>query len=358
LKFAVLGAGAAGQGIAGYLALEGHKINLYNREEEKHLIEPIVKSKTLEVSGVKQGLATLENASYHSSDLKDIVQDVDCVLVAARAFGHEPLIESCLPYLEENALIVVFTGYWAAFRLQPLLSRFNRTDITVAEMTLLPLACQMLGPGHVEISGKKSKMRIAGYPKSRAVRVYETLKPVLPQLFLGDTVLETSLENYNPIMHVPIALFNLGQLEKKMKTFKFYHEGISPRVANVIDAVDSERMSLIKMFNLDLMSARDMVSDYYETEGTSTYEIIKNWKAVKEYVLPNPLSYVREELLYGLVTTASLCDLLGIPAEATRTLIASWSTVDGVNYWQRGVKVDKLGVEGMSKDEIIALAAR
>jgi len=353
MKIAILGGGSAGLGAAGYLSLRGHDVNLYNRTPEK--IAPIVSSGNLKVSGVIEGVAKIRKVS---SCVKDIVRDIDCVLVTARAFAHEPIVKSCLPYLEKNATIVIFTGYWAALRLQSLLSEYQRKDITIAETTLLPLASQVIGPGHVKISGVKSKMRIAAYPASKTLQVHKKLSSVFPLFFPGKSVLETGLESYNPALHVPIAFFNLGQLEKKVDMFKFYHDGISPKVAKVIDSVDLERMSLIREFDLDLMSAREMLLDYYETEGDSTYDVLRNCRAMEDYVLPNPFSYVQEDLLYGLVPMASICDLLGIPAETTKAFISSWSVVNSVDYWGEGIKVDKLGIDGMSSKEIVELVMK
>ncbi|HEC86641.1 MAG TPA: NADP transhydrogenase subunit alpha, partial [Thermoplasmatales archaeon] len=143
MKFAVLGGGSAGQGIAGYLALKGHKINLYNRTPEK--IASIVGSGNLKVSGVIKGNAKIEKAS---SDMREILGDVGSILVAVRAFGHESIIKESLTYIKKNATIVVFTGYWAALRLRSILSREQRNDIAIAETTLLPLASEIVEEGH------------------------------------------------------------------------------------------------------------------------------------------------------------------------------------------------------------------
>lgn len=175
---------------------------------------------------------------------KILLRDVDCILVTVRIFGHEPLIKSCLSYYPKNMMIIIFTGYWAALRLRTLFLKSQRTDITIAETTLLPLASKIAGPEYVKISRIKSKIRIATYLTSKTSFVYRNLRSSLPQLFPGNNVLETSLENFNPILHVPIALFNLGEIEKKENTFKFYHEGISPKIVRIIDAVDTERMKL------------------------------------------------------------------------------------------------------------------
>ncbi len=347
MKLAILGGGSAGLGVAGYVALKEHEVNIYNRTPER--VAEIAKSGSLTVSGVVEGTVTVHKAS---SDMEDIVEEAEYILIAARAFGHRTLIERCLPYIKNNAAIVVFTGYWAALRLQSLLTTEKREDITIAETTLLPLISQTVGPDHVKITGIKSKMRIAAYPAPATLPVHEELKEIFPNLFPGKNVLETSLENFNPVVHVPIALFNLAQIERRGETFEFYQEGISPKIADTIDAVDRERMDLIHTFDLELMSFREILLDYYETEGTSTYEVVKNCEPMKGYVLPSPLEYVQEDLLYGLVPIVSLCNSLGIPAETAKALISTWSLVNAENYWKKGVKAVDLGVENMDSREI------
>ncbi|MBU7014944.1 MAG: NAD/NADP octopine/nopaline dehydrogenase family protein [Theionarchaea archaeon] len=353
MKFAVLGAGSAGQGIAGYLALKGHDLFLYNRTPER--IASLAGSRRLKVSGILEGEAAIQAASC---DLETVVSNVPYVLVTARAGGHESLVEQSLPYLQEHAVIVVFTGYWAALRLQHLLRESDRTDVTIAETTLLPLACRVVEPGHVRISGEKSTVRMATYPPDRLNSVYEKLHAYVPQLVPGRSVLETSLENYNPVIHVPIALFNMNRVEEDSETFWFYSEGISPRVARAVDAADSERLALCHTLGLDLKSAATMIQDYYAVKGETTYQTIKNWEAVREYVLPDPLSYVREELIYGLVPLVSLCDMLKIPAPGARMLVGAWSVVDGTDYWERGVTCERLGLSGMAPEEIVDMVSR
>lgn len=353
MRFAVLGAGSAGQGIAGYLALHGHEITLYNRTQKR--ISKIQQSKTLKVTGILKGNARIQNSSTR---IEDIVTDCDYILLTARACGHKTLVEESLPFISNHTKIVVFTAYWAALRLQPLLSQYNRKDITIVETTLLPLACRVISPGHVHIAGAKSKMRMAVYPYEHAYTIYRELHSVLPQLFLGKNVLETSLENYNPVIHVPIALFNIEKLQNNPESFLFYNQGISPQVANIMDALDKERMAISSRLGLDLDTIQYMLKDYYNVKGTSTYQIIKNWKAVKEYVLPNPHEYIREELLYGLSPLVSLCKCFSVPAPTASACIALWSAIDEIDYQKDGIKISDFGSEGMKKEDFLNIIKR
>ncbi|MGD2072537.1 MAG: NAD/NADP octopine/nopaline dehydrogenase family protein [Candidatus Thorarchaeota archaeon] len=349
MKIAVLGGGSAGQGIAGYLGLQGCTVSLYNRTPQR--IESLIHSRTLEVRGVVEGSVELHTVS---STIQDVVEGAEYVLITARAFGHESCVRESLPYIQKNAILCVFTPYFAALRLRSLLQNAGRSDITLAETTLLPLAAQVTAPGEVTISGVKSKMRIAAFPASHTKRVFDSLRTVIPQLFPGKNVLETSLENYNPVFHVPIAHYNIREIEEHPHSFKFYHDGISPKIARVSDAVDAERMNCITRLGLPLLPAGQMVKDYYGVRGGSTYEIIRQWKAVESYVLPDPLSYVREEVLFGLVPLVFLCDHLDIPAHASNMLITSWSLLNQEDYWEKGITIEDLGLEDMNADEILA----
>jgi opine dehydrogenase len=349
MKIAILGGGSAGQGIAGYLGLQGCTVSLYNRTPRR--IESLLQSKTLEVSGVVKGSVELETVS---STIQEVVEGADYILITARPFGHESCVRESLPHIQENAIVVIFTPYFATLRLHSILQDAGRSDITLAETTLLPLAAQVTSPGRVNISGVKSKMRIAAFPASRTDRVLESLRTVLPQLFPGKNVLETSLENYNPVFHVPIAHYNIREIEEHPQTFIFYHEGISPKIARVSDGMDAERMKCITTLGLSLLPACEMVKDYYGVTGDSTYETIKQWKAVESYVLPDPLSYVREELLFGLVPLVSLCTQLDIPTPTITMLITSWSLLNEEPYWEKGVTIKDLGLSDMKGDEIMA----
>ena len=349
MKVAILGGGSAGQGIAGYLGLQGCTVSVYNRTPQR--IATLRKTKILKVSGLVEGEISLHTVSC---DMEDVVRDADYILITARAFGHEGCVRESLPYIKKHATICIFTPYFAALRLHSLLEDTQREDITLAETTLLPLASQVISPDAVRISGIKSKMRIAAFPASRTEKVFNSLKPLLPQLFPGKNVLETSLENYNPVFHVPIAHYNVREIEERPDSFIFYHDGISPKIAHISDALDTERMHCISTIGLPLSAACEMVKEYYGVKGDTTYDIIKQWKAVESYVLPDPLSYVREELLFGLVPLSSLCEQLGCKADTMNMLITSWSTLNQESYWKEGITVTDLGIDGMNRDEIIS----
>jgi len=346
MKFAILGAGSAGQGLASYLSLKGYDINLFNLRAGR--LVPIRAKGGIKVSGVVEGFAQISKVT---TDISEAIADADVIAITVRAYGHKKLLELCLPYLKDGQLVIFMTGYWASLRLRGLLDDVH-CDVVLAETTLLPLVSEVVGPGEVRISGIKSKVKVAAFPSTRTEEVLRLLKDVLPQLVAGKNVLETNLDNFNPIFHAPIALFNLGALER-INNFEFYHQGVTLKIAEVIDSIDRERLKLAGELELGLRPGTNSLKQYYGASGESTYEIFKNCKAYKGYILPNVFDYVQEDVPYGLVPIASLCEFLNVPNRATKSIISTWSLVDKIDYWEEGITVRQLGLCDMGTLEIM-----
>lgn len=350
MKFAILGAGSAGQGLASYLSLKGYDINLFNLESEEvkmPRLKAIRARGGIEASGVIRGFARISKVT---TDIGEAIRDADVVIFTIRAFAHRKLFELCLPYFKSGQIVIVSTGYWISLRLRDVL---DRLDGIIAETTLLPLVSEAIGPAQVKITGVKTGVKIAAFPATRTSEVIKSLKDSLP-LVAGENIIETNLDSFNPTFHTPIALFNLGTLERE-NNFEFYHLGVTPKIADVIDLMDKERLNLATKFGLRLTSGVDTLKQYYDTSGATTHEIFSNCRAYKGYVLPNVFDYIREDVPYGLVPIASLCDLVHVSNQATKAIISAWSLIDKVDYWEQGITTKQLGIGNMEASQIIEL---
>ena len=348
IRVAVIGAGSAGQGLASFIALRGHEVALYSPPVGAEQFKPIAETKEIRVSGVVTGTAHFTKAT---TDIGDALEGTDVVFLTLRAYAHESVLETCLPHLKPGQLVVIVTGYWASLRLHKLLSQLD-PRILIAETTLLPLASAAVGPNAVNISGVKSHVKLAALPAARTSEAVARVIDALPQMVAGENVLSTNLDNFNPIIHTPIALFNLGQLERD-SSFEFYHEGITRRIAAVMDSMDRERLAIGQELGLPLATVTDSLRSWYGATGTGTYEVIRNCEAYVGYVLPNVFDYIREDVPHGLVPLATLGESLHVPCPALQGMITAWSMVDGVDYLQRGTTVSRLGLEGLSSAEVI-----
>ena len=70
LKFCVIGAGHGGLAMAGHLAVEGFKVNLYNRGKRR--IRPVSSRKGIKVEGEVSGFGRIELVSNNILDCLDL----------------------------------------------------------------------------------------------------------------------------------------------------------------------------------------------------------------------------------------------------------------------------------------------
>ncbi len=63
-------------------------------------------------------------------------------------------------------------------------------------------------------------------------------------------VLETGFSNINAIMHPAGMLGNAGWIEKTGGDFLYYREGITPAIGAWIDALDQERLAIVRALGI------------------------------------------------------------------------------------------------------------
>ncbi|MBA4320781.1 MAG: hypothetical protein C0412_20515, partial [Flavobacterium sp.] len=104
-KFAVIGAGHGGLAMAGHLALMGFSVALYNRSEERLWGVKSMGGITLE--GEIEGFAKIEIAS---TNIKDVIEDAEIIMVVVPATSHEFIAEQCAPYLRDGQMVILNPG--------------------------------------------------------------------------------------------------------------------------------------------------------------------------------------------------------------------------------------------------------
>ena len=66
--------------------------------------------------------------------------------------------------------------------------------------------------------------------------------------------METGFANINAIMHPAGMIGNAGWIEKTGGDFLYYREGITPAIGAWIDAVDQERLEIVRRLGLQAVA--------------------------------------------------------------------------------------------------------
>jgi opine dehydrogenase len=118
-------------------------------------------------------------------------------------------------------------------------------NIKIGDVHTLTYAARGSG-ADVRILLEVKKLWLAAFPATNTPEVLTKFKQLYPLTEAGKNVLDVGLNNGNPIAHPGPALLNAGRVEYSQGEFYHYKEGITPHVANIVQALDDERMALCK----------------------------------------------------------------------------------------------------------------
>jgi len=374
-KIAVLGAGNGGYVMAADLSMVGHEVNLYELPEyAENNLGPVIERGGIEVisqdtSGVEIILSAGGKSGFTkisgkvSSDIKEAISGVDIIMLVVPGFVREKFIRTFAPYLEDGQIIAIWPGYFGALQCAKLLKDLGvEKDIAIAETESLIYNCTKLGNAKVRNKGQKEKMLVSVFPAKKKEAVFNELQKIYPQFLPSNNVLETTLVNVNPPLHPQSVLLNLYRVERKFYPFdeklnkpieKAYD--VTPGMARVMEQIDMERLKIGEKLGLKLNSLQKTLGIFYGAKGKDLYETISTCYAYQVQGAPISLEdrYVTEDVPYGLVPYTLLGEQLGIQVNTIRAMATIGCSVTGRNFWEEGLTMQKVGLDGKSALEII-----
>lgn len=355
IRYSVLGAGNGGIAIAGYIAMKGYEVNLYNRTEEN--IISLIKNPIIHLTGEIEGCGRLNKVT---DNIREAIENTDIIMVTVPAVGHKFISQNIAPYLEDEQIIILNPGRTGgALEVYENIrnSECTAQDVVVAEAQSLIYACRITGNNEVHIFKSKKEVSLSAIPASRTEEVISKISPIFSQFIPAKDVMETSLNNFGAIFHPAPTLLNSGHIERGI-TFDYYTEGITPSVGRFIERMDKERMEIADKLNIDTMSAKDWLYETYGSKGDTLYDAVQNNPAYKGLKSPKGLNirYIYEDVPCSLVPMSSLAKQLDIETPAIDSIIVLSEIITGKNFWEEGRTVKKLGLEGLDKFQIHHLA--
>jgi opine dehydrogenase len=336
--------------MAGHLGLKGIPVRLYSRFEEE--VVAIGDQGGITLEGAIAGFGPVEMAT---TDPGPVVGWANIIMVVVPAFAHRLMAETCAPHLHEGQIVLLNPGRTGgALEFARVLSeRHADCRVRVAEAQTLLYACRLAGPARARIMGTKRRVLLAAFPASETPAVLQAVAPLYPQFRAAASVLETSLDNIGAVFHPATVVLNANRIEAG-ESFDFYGD-MSLSVARVLEAIDRERLTVAAAFGIVLDSAREWLLKSYEgITGDTLYECIHSNPAYEGIKAPTTLQarHILEDVPTGLVPIASLGSLAGVATPASRAVVDVCAALLGRDFWREGRSVARLGLAGMSVEEI------
>ncbi len=353
---AILGAGHAGRAMAGDLALRGAPVALWNRTAA-HISVLRVRG-GVEVEGEVSGFGRLRLVT---DDLALALADSRLIIANVPAFAHGPLAERCAPHLRDGQMVLLNPGrtFGALEFRRALTAAGCRADVVVAEAATNLMTARSTGPAQSHIARVKHAVPVAALRPGRTADIVAALNEWYPQFTAASSTLETSFSNVGAVIHPAITLLNAARIENDQGRFEFYMDGISPRVAGVLEAVDRERKAVAALLGVEVPSLVEWLASAYRATGSDLFEAVRANEGYRGITAPSTLEhrYILEDVPMSLVPIASAGRAFGLKSQAIEALILLAGLIMDTNYWTRGRTLESLGLAGLSPGEIRRIAA-
>jgi opine dehydrogenase len=356
-KIAILGAGNGGCAAAADLTLRGFQVRLFSRSEST--IAALAKRGEIEL--VENGERRFAAPYFMSPRLPPVVQDADLLVVATPAVGHEYLARNLAKYLVDGQRILLNPGHTGgSLHFAHLLRVLGcKADLQICETVTLTYICRMREPGRVEVYRRTTNLRCAAFPGKHTTSLVKEIQEIFPNVIPAAHVLETGFSNINAIMHPAGMLGNAGWIEKSGGDFLWYAEGVTPAIGRWIDAVDAERLAIVRALGLeplrfvDIFYRAGLTSETGRDSG-SAYQAIR--ESAPNATIKSPPSldhrYIREDIGYGLVPMAEIGKLVGVETSMMDALITLASTALEIDFRTEGLTREKMGLAGIKPETL------
>ena len=360
MKVGVLGSGGGGCAAAFDFAAHGHEVRLFDFPEFKTNITAAEEKGGITAEGDLEGFAEVRYAGH---DIEKTLDGAELVVAVGPAYSTRPFAEASKPHLRKGVNVIVCpSSCGGSIEFKNGLGRTVRDeDIVVAETNTLPYAVRVTEPGKVHVYLKlHGGLFLAAVPARNTGKVLDMVKGVYPAMRPAKNVLQTTLQNGNPIIHPAISLCNVGLIERTHGDFYFYEDGVTPAVGRLVEAVDRERVAVAERLGVEVLPDPELgMLQGYQTENnySTSYSKAPGYRGIKAQSSLD-YRYFNEDVGYGLVFMSRLGAQVGIPTPHMDSIITIVSTIMQRDYREEQKRtMETLGLGGMSADELDLLLA-
>ncbi len=357
MKIAILGSGNGAHAVAFDCAKTGHDVFMFDFPQFGRSVSDISAAGGIHAEGRMEGF---EKIAYAGSDIGKVISDAKMIFAVGPSYSTEPFGKACTPYVKEGQIYVVMPGSCMgalAFK-RALGLDVSDNRVTVSETSTLPYAVRIVGPARIDVYHRlPAAYMMATLPRENNDIVFEMLSKIFAGIEKGVSVLQTTLQNSNPIIHPTVTTLNAALIERTQGNFEFYSEGITPAVANLMEAIDMERMKIGEAFGLFIERSleKGIRQGYFETGVTDYYIAYSKSAAFAGIKAQHGLDhrYYNEDVGYTMVFFIELADRIGVPVPVMKSMLTVVSTIMQRDYVAKAPRIlRKLGLGSYSVDEL------
>jgi len=374
---AILGGGAVAQTMAADFALGGSEVRLYDLPEfASRSFGDIIETRKIELGGVQSNLKNFSRKGVASialvtSDMSKALQGAGLVIVAVPGVGHELFFERMIPHLEDGQVVSIVPDNFGSLVLREMMkSKGCDTAVIIGGWHSAPYGTRLVKPGMVNCTIREANQIYDAFPSTDGKVFFEALRdaPIfsgVSEFIRADTAIGVGIANANSLVHVPGSILNVGAMEVSQAEdilapkgeWNLYKHGMSPSVSRVQMAFYHEERAIMEALGLR------MVPEYPDRQFFSKYSVMAS-----EYFIPFGVAtlsgtiygpntiedrYFTEDIPIGTVARYHIARVLQVEVPVIKSMIDLGSIICEKDFLGEGRSLQKMGLDGMSKEQLI-----
>ena len=362
-KITVIGAGNGGMTAAYHLSRLGNEVCIYDSPSFDKQICAVWEKGGIEALEGRNGDTYLfggfEKIGKATTDMEEAVSFADTMVMICPSFAQEILFAQMIPYLRDGQILIVMPGNFAGLVLHEMLEKSDRAGLkfTFVDAISIPWATRLSGPAQICIMGLKKFMAASIFPCSHAsAEVKARVEAALPiPVKYLESPLRAGMENINFGGHPLMTTVNIGLLENFQGNFNYYADCCSTATARATAKMDKERLAVGAAYGYQLWPELEIMNALYDGHCKSVYEFNRSSVThgkVKNAPASSQDRYITEDVPYLLVPICLLARNAGIQPVIMESVIHLASAYNDTDYFATGRTLEKMGLAGMSVEEI------
>lgn len=320
-----------GAACAADLILAGHEVRYHLFPDAPAELQALRQGGGFEVRGDPGSLlcGRIGRAAPHAicDHPAQALERAEVVLLDVPIPELEHRFESLVAWIEPGAVVYVQSfGYWVAARLNARLRAHGRGDIVLCEAAVPTHTASRSGNVVSEVVLRRD-VEIASVPADRGDAARRKLRTLFPHVRAAPSVLQTSLESVNLMVHPAMALLGIGLTERSIgqgREVRFYRDCNVPTAGRLAEAMDEERGRVCRAYGVRHRTLPEAIDHYYGTRRTDSVHDAVLHCAVYQSFGPIGAHTWRDwesvDVPYAVVPLVRLAEQAGIDASLHRAL--------------------------------------